>query len=46
MALRNPLDAPLTPWDPLAQTIDPLGPLNRLLGLIELLKSPQLAFKS
>ena len=42
MAQGNPLDAPLTPGTP----IDPLRPLNRSLGLNELLRSPQLPFKS
>ena len=46
MAPWYPLDAPLTPWDPLALSIDPLGSLNRSHWLIELLRSPQLAYKS
>ena len=40
------LDAPLDPLGPrYPPPLDPL-PLNRSLGLIELLRSPQLPFKS
>ena len=39
----DPLDAPLTPWDPPPL---PPGTPNRSLGLIELQKSPQLPYKS
>ena len=46
MAPWHPLDALLTPWDPLGPPgnppIDPLRPINRSLGLIALLRSPQL----
>ena len=34
----------LTPWDPLAPPIDPLAPLNKSLGLIKHLRSPQLPY--
>ena len=40
------LTPPLTPWVPLAPQMDPLGTLNRCLGLIELLRSPWLPCKS
>ena len=46
MAPWDPLDAPLDPQGLPAPPIDPLGPLNRSLGLIELLSSPQLPQKS
>ena len=26
MAQRDPIDAPLTPWDPVGLPLDPLGP--------------------
>ena len=48
MAPWHPLDALLTPWDPLGPPgnppIDPLRPINRSLGLI--LRLPQLPHKS
>ena len=37
---------PMAPWNPLDAPLDPLGPLNRSLRLIELLISPQLPYKS
>ena len=46
MAPGDPLDAPLDPLGPPGPPIDPQWPLNRSLGLIELLRSPHLLFKS
>ena len=37
MAKWDPLDALVTPWDPLAPPIHPIRPINRSLGLIALL---------
>ena len=42
----DPLDAPLEPLGAPGPPIDPLRHLNRSPGLIELLKSPQLPYKS
>ena len=41
-----PMGSPRRPPNPLALPINPLGRLNRSLGLIEVLRSPQLPYKS